>query len=823
MSVRSLNGLAGSNNIYINTLSATLPLEIQSSNDTSSTLSIKGLSGFGTAGQIIKVNSSANAFEYADDSTSNWTLNSGVLYPNSNFTKVVIGNNAIETGFNFEVNGDTIHKGLIVIQDPSNQAIRIDNTQDGGSSYTTGLYITSARIASQNYIEIDSPLLTGANGSEQRGVIRGYDYLNNANNHYIHVPNITTDTNIILPSSTGTLALTNQLYWTLNSSNLYPSSTSNNVLIGKTSASGGNKLEVQGNTRLDGNVDLVGNNLNNVDYITFPDASDNYTITLQAQTTTGNFPLYLPNSIGILALQYSATSPLTVNNTNHTISLSTIPVSLGGTNQTSYTDGQLLIGNSTGNTLSKSTLTAGNGISITNGNGSITIANTSSSQWTYDSGNDLLYPTSTSTKMVIGNNAISAGFEFENNGDFNNTGNITTTSFTSGAVVLQDPSDSGIRFDVYNSGNYIAGRFIKPLRIGAAGYIEIDFPIITGISSTINRMAFRDQDHSNMIYLRVPDVSSDVNVVLPSDSGTLALQSQFTSEGNFGTTSTGSTFGATGYTTTLQGQAININGDIVKILYNGSERFFMTSNVLKISNEQLTLDYDNIHTSSAVPTNGKVCLDVITPQGSTSNDNVYVSKSRYNMSGNTSSSFTHWMYNQPSQSREYYGISYWSGSGNGSDIYSLEKNGNMNIAGGLSENSDSRIKTNIEDADLDECVDVLKSIKLKKYNYTDDYIATYGKTTEKVYGFLADDIVDNAYISAFGKADGKPMVLKNNDGSYSRTLDNFKTIQKPQILSILWGCCNKFALENENLKSRIETLEDEIEAIKILLENNNIV
>jgi len=45
----------------------------------------------------------------------------------------------------------------------------------------------------------------------------------------------------------------------------------------------------------------------------------------------------------------------------------------GGTGQTSYVDGELLIGNSTGNTLTKSTLTAGTGISITNGGGSITI------------------------------------------------------------------------------------------------------------------------------------------------------------------------------------------------------------------------------------------------------------------------------------------------------------------------------------------------------------------------------------------------------------------------------------------------------------------
>ena len=51
-----------------------------------------------------------------------------------------------------------------------------------------------------------------------------------------------------------------------------------------------------------------------------------------------------------------------------------VTVGQGGTGQTSYTDGQLLIGNSTGNTLTKTTLTAGTGVSITNGSGSISIA-----------------------------------------------------------------------------------------------------------------------------------------------------------------------------------------------------------------------------------------------------------------------------------------------------------------------------------------------------------------------------------------------------------------------------------------------------------------
>jgi len=64
---------------------------------------------------------------------------------------------------------------------------------------------------------------------------------------------------------------------------------------------------------------------------------------------------------GTLTLSYSGTA---------------LPTANGGTGQTSFTDGQLLIGNSVGGSLIKSVLTAGSGITITNGNGSITIAST---------------------------------------------------------------------------------------------------------------------------------------------------------------------------------------------------------------------------------------------------------------------------------------------------------------------------------------------------------------------------------------------------------------------------------------------------------------
>lgn len=56
---------------------------------------------------------------------------------------------------------------------------------------------------------------------------------------------------------------------------------------------------------------------------------------------------------------------------------------IGGTGQTTFTNGQLLIGITAGGTLAKSTLTAGAGISIANGAGTITITNTAALSTAY--------------------------------------------------------------------------------------------------------------------------------------------------------------------------------------------------------------------------------------------------------------------------------------------------------------------------------------------------------------------------------------------------------------------------------------------------------
>jgi len=64
----------------------------------------------------------------------------------------------------------------------------------------------------------------------------------------------------------------------------------------------------------------------------------------------------------------------------NTLTAGTLPTAAGGTGQSTYTDGQLLIGKTSDGSLAKATITASTGISVTNGDGSITIANTAPDQ-----------------------------------------------------------------------------------------------------------------------------------------------------------------------------------------------------------------------------------------------------------------------------------------------------------------------------------------------------------------------------------------------------------------------------------------------------------
>jgi hypothetical protein len=108
-------------------------------------------------------------------------------------------------------------------------------------------------------------------------------------------------------------------------------------------------------------------------------------------------------SLGLGSIATQDSSAVTITGGSIT-GITDLAVADGGTGQGSYTDGQLLIGNTTGNTLTKATITAGTGISVTNGSGAITIAASGGGGLTnyvvLTSGTSYAFPASTTTAKV---------------------------------------------------------------------------------------------------------------------------------------------------------------------------------------------------------------------------------------------------------------------------------------------------------------------------------------------------------------------------------------------------------------------------------------
>jgi len=121
----------------------------------------------------------------------------------------------------------------------------------------------------------------------------------------------------------------------------------------------------------------------------------------------------------------------------------TLPVANGGTGQTSYTDGQLLIGNSTGNTLTKATLTAGSGVTITNSAGAITIAASGGG-----GSGDVVGPSSSTDNALVRFDTTTGKLVQNSVGILSDTGAISglTDISASGSVTLSGGTANGVTY-----------------------------------------------------------------------------------------------------------------------------------------------------------------------------------------------------------------------------------------------------------------------------------------------------------------------------------------------------------------------------------------
>ena len=154
---------------------------------------------------------------------------------------------------------------------------------------------------------------------------------------------------------------------------------SGNVGIGSTASYGGRLAIIPGTTptTVAGAKQIqIGESASNSAYRMqlgyFNNGASGYNGSIQVYDNNNPEDLILNGAGGNVGI--GTTTPSTKLHVAGALTLDTaLSVANGGTGQTTYTNGQLLIGNSTGNTLTKATLTPGTNISITNGAGAITI------------------------------------------------------------------------------------------------------------------------------------------------------------------------------------------------------------------------------------------------------------------------------------------------------------------------------------------------------------------------------------------------------------------------------------------------------------------
>lgn len=199
----------------------------------------------------------------------------------------------------------------------------------------------------------------------------------------------------------------------------------------------------------------------------------------------------------------------------------TLAVGRGGTGQTSYTDGQLLIGNTSTGLLSRATLTEGSNITITDGNGSITIASSlplaangtrGGIQIGYTE-NGKNYP------LELNNEKAFVNVPWTDTTD-NATGSAGELQYTNGSGVFQATPDMvystnqlKVQNTIYLDGDGTNAGIVKLgcESAGASHYVGLEGPTHEGANSYI--IKFPDADPAVGKILKVNSFSSDKAVM----------------------------------------------------------------------------------------------------------------------------------------------------------------------------------------------------------------------------------------------------------------------------------------------------------------------
>lgn len=209
----------------------------------------------------------------------------------------------------------------------------------------------------------------------------------------------------------------------------------------------------------------------NLVQIKAPDSlAGDYTATLQGASGTIAYTSDIPSVTPAALTRVDDTNvTLTLGGTPSTALLQatsitvgwsgTLAASRGGTGQSSYTNGQLLIGNTTGNTLSKATLTAGAGITVTNGGGSITLSEAVGSRQVinvYRSTSFQSASASTATKVQLNGETLDANGTFDSSTNYRWTPTVAGIYYVFGIILWFNlPASSGANCQIRKNGSTI--------------------------------------------------------------------------------------------------------------------------------------------------------------------------------------------------------------------------------------------------------------------------------------------------------------------------------------------------------------------------------
>ncbi|MDE2590435.1 MAG: hypothetical protein KGL95_12320, partial [Patescibacteria group bacterium] len=347
-----------------------------------------------TPGSGISITNGSGSITIADTQTSWFTQNLGLLYPINSTLDFALGGTAT-TSSKFAVinvnsgtpvasisanngNNSTYISGNGILATTNKQNLTLGDTTTTGQILLSNLTTANAGLNIPSGQNLTLSGITSANqvlySTKTSGIVAG----------------VTTSTpNLCLLSGTttpawGTCALGTN-YFQLNSNVISPYNTTLDLAVGGNSTSSA-LFQIFGAT---GNASTSGTlTFNNVPGVIQTTASQN--LTIGGNTTGQIFLSGLNGTNGGVNLQGYGTGAL-LSSSNGNITSGKIPLNdtsyvsgtLGignggtGTNSTP-SQGTLLIGNAS-NGYSVATLTPGSGISITNGSGSITIADTQTS------------------------------------------------------------------------------------------------------------------------------------------------------------------------------------------------------------------------------------------------------------------------------------------------------------------------------------------------------------------------------------------------------------------------------------------------------------